>query len=241
MQTLSGPAGRLPDLPGQSVHGRSEPDEAAGASWASEEEEEEELDEDGEEVRKSEYEKMLGKPDHLLPYRGDYCYEGKWRAGGVRTGGVFTARLGRTEPHLHLLKLTTSGANPTLPGLGELAETEAETVARRAAQAKATLKEMLANRLAKESENLASFVYWKRYAERQQKHVRRKTRRGKDELRAIVAELNKPKRVASSDDGDLGAVDDQNLEDEEEPDEGLEEDLENRPQTAADVAQVGGL
>ena len=97
---------------------------------------------------------------------------------------------------------------------------------------------MLASRLAKEQENLASFVYWKRYAERQQKHVRRKTRRGKDELRAIVAELNKPKRVASADDDGGGAVDDQSLEDEEEEDD--EEDG-DRPPTAADVAQEGGL
>jgi hypothetical protein len=246
VQTLSGPAGRLPDLPGQSVHGRSEPKE---------EEEEEEgddddagegggagVDEDGEEVRKSEYEKMMGKPDTLLPYRGDYAYEGKWRAGGVRTGGVFTARLGRTEPHLHLLRLTTSGTNPSLPGLGELAETEAETAARRSAQVKATLKEMLASRLAKERENLTSFVYWKRYAERRQKHVRRKTRRGKDELRAIVAEINKPKRVASSDDDGGGAVDDQSLEDEE-AEEGADDPFgdDGRPATAAEVAQVGGL
>jgi len=162
----------------------------------------------------------------------------------VRSGGVFTARLGRTEPHLHLLRLTTSGANPTLPGLGELAETEAEAAARRAAQAKATLKEMLASRLAKESENLASFVYWKRYAERQQKHVRRKTRKAKDELRAIVAEINKPKRVASSGDDDGGgAVDDQDLDEEEEQADAADymADDPDRPVTAAEVAQVGGL
>jgi hypothetical protein len=153
----------------------------------------------GEEVgggaRVNEYDAMRGDPVQFIPFRGDYCYEGRWRAGGIRTGGVFTKRFGRPEPNLHVLTVTNNGRNPRLPLLAEMTESEDAIARKRAQAAKASTKEVIDKRLLKEAENLASYVYWKRAAEKAQREVRRKTRRGKRQLEEIKAGIKKPERT----------------------------------------------
>ena len=150
------------------------------------------------EKHQTEYEKMQGELVQFIPYRGDYCYEGRWRAGSVRTNGVFTKRFGRPEPNLHVLKFVHNGINPDLPLLVELAAQEEEIARKRSQFAKATLKETIEKRIIKEGENLSSFVYWKRTAETNQKDIKYRTRRGKAQLEEIKAAIKKPERAAGT-------------------------------------------
>ena len=252
LKTLTGTAGALPDLPPASVKGRVIG--RIGPTYAPEElgEEDEEddheveidddLDGDGDgsrgehHPRKSEYEKMKSKSETFLPYRGDYCYEGRWRAGQVRSGGIFTMRLGRTEPHLHHLQLTTSGANSHLPGLGELSEKELELETRRLKELRARNKEALDNRLKKQAENLSSFLYWKRFAERQQKYVRRKTRRAKSAFHQLRDLIKRPARKDDDDDDAVDAIDDEDYGEEE----SKVADDDNRPGSATAEPVIAG-
>lgn len=150
------------------------------------------------EKHQTEYEKMQGDVVQFIPYRGDYCYEGRWRAGMVRTNGVFTKRFGRPEPNLHVLKFVHNGLNPDLPLLAELGPQEEEIARKRTQFAKATLKETIEKRIMKESENLSSYVYWKRTAELNQKDIKYRTRRGKRQLEEIKAAIKKPERAAGT-------------------------------------------
>lgn len=143
----------------------------------------------------TEYQRLQGEPIQFIPYRGDYCYEGRWRAGAVRTGGVFTKRFGRPEPNLHVLNFTHNGKNPHLPVLADLAEQEEDIRNKRATFNRATMREVLEKRLVKEQETLSSWVYWKKFAEKAQKAIRRRTRRGKRQLEEIKAGIKKPERT----------------------------------------------
>jgi hypothetical protein len=175
-------------------------------------------------ARQSEYEKMQGEPVQFIPFRGDYSYEGRWRAGCVRTGGVFTRRFGRPEPNLHTLTFTHNGKNPDFPLLVDLAAREEEVMRKRATFAKETLKETIDKRLIKEAENLSSYVYWKRAAELNQKEIRRRTRRGKKQLEEIKAGIKKPERTLGmgGEEEEKDDYSDESEENSEEEDEGRE-------------------
>jgi hypothetical protein len=153
--------------------------------------------------RQSEYEKMQGDPLHFIPYRGDYCYEGRWRAGGVRTGGLFTRRNGRPEPSFHSLMFTYSGANVRLPLVPELVKAEEAVTRRRSAAARDAHRAVLERRLLREGENMASYAFWKRQADRAMPEVRARTARGRSQLEAIKAAIKKPERLLA----DVGADD----------------------------------
>jgi hypothetical protein len=192
--------------------------------------------------RVSEYEKVLEKPDNFLKYKGDYSYEGRWRAGSVRSGGIFISRKGRTEPHLHVLRNTSSGQNPFCPRLDDLPMIEKEVQQAREKAIALAVKETVQQRLDKQTENLSSYIYWKRLAEKRQRKVRRKTRAAKVDFYAMATDIKKPARVVEKEEGEVsdGEEDDQEVEEEEKEEEvRLDENGNPRPDSAYAEPVVG--
>lgn len=140
--------------------------------------------------KRRKHKRKLGKYnqyDHYdIPYEGDYMFEGEWRGGAPRNGGVFTFRQRRTAPHAHNRYFVHHKKNVHLPGLPELLEKQ-ETLVRgrakvsqwdnvyilmqlsrikvRSSQAKTSEYKRIWNiRKNKEKENLKSYEYWTKVA-----------------------------------------------------------------------------
>jgi hypothetical protein len=163
---------------------------------------------EGEVARVSEYQAMAGDVSELIPFRGDFNYEGRWRAGGVRHGGVFTHRFGRPEPNLHERFLTANGVNRWTPFLSNMPSQEEVILLNRVAETKRVNREVLDKRISKEAVTLESFAYWRRVAVTNTRDVKRVTRRGKSQLAAIKAAIIKPEREMAAEE-DFGDEDDE--------------------------------
>lgn len=148
----------------------------------------------------NEYKAMQGQLNELIPYRGDFGYDGRWRAGTIRQGGVLTIRYGQPEPNTAERQLTTNGVNPLAAALHDLAKTEQEQVRKRTNTAKLVYKAHLEKRLTREAENAASFLYWRKIAAAALIDVKRRTRRGKGQLEEIKEAIAKPERAAGEED-----------------------------------------
>jgi hypothetical protein len=104
------------------------------------------------------------------------------------------------------------------------------------------VKETVQQRLDKQTENLSSYIYWKRLAEKRQRKVRRKTRAAKVDFYAMATDIKKPARVVEKEEGEVsdGEEDDQEVEEEEKEEEvRLDENGNPRPDSAYAEPVVG--
>ena len=127
-----------------------------------------------------------------IRYRGDYEFAGRWCASLPRSGGSFTERRGRPEPHLHRSRALPSGKPWLVPGgFSDLEDREAALMQRRWRLAQASTKLALDNRLAKEALNRASFDYAIHQAEKLLPEVRARNRATKPDVDRLKQALKK--------------------------------------------------
>lgn len=127
-----------------------------------------------------------------MKYAGDYEYAGAWVAGVPRSGGCFTERRGRPEPHTHVAKAIPSGRPVMLPGgFADLDERERILAAQRWKIAQASTKLALDNRLAKEALNRQSFAHVIKEADKLLPEVRARNRAAKHDVDRIKQEVKR--------------------------------------------------
>jgi hypothetical protein len=127
-----------------------------------------------------------------MRYPGDYEYSGPWTAGVPRSGGCFTERRGRPEPHMHRAKPLASGRPVLCPGgFSDLDERECILAEQRWNIAQSSTKLANDNRLAKEALNRQSFQHVVKEADRLLPEVRARNRAAKHDVDRIKQEVQK--------------------------------------------------
>ena len=124
--------------------------------------------------------------DYPLPYKGDFGYEGRFRAGQVWGGGVFIARKGKPPHHAHFRYFAHRLKNVALPPeLTVLPAKEARVEQGRARIRRNTAADIVSRRLTKEAENLKSYKHWRKVAKMNMTAYRTRNREMQEGVRGL--------------------------------------------------------
>jgi hypothetical protein len=135
------------------------------------------------------YRRATAGGKHFIPYRGDYCYEGPWKAGHIRSGGIFTRRRGIADPVAHMRSFTTDSFNRSVPFLGVLQKKETEIASDRQMRHLLMQKSVLEQRQAKESNNIRKYGYWLADAEKHLQAIVQKNYDAQQKVRDVRGQL----------------------------------------------------
>lgn len=132
-----------------------------------------------------------------LPDTGEFRCEGRWRANGIRPGGVFTIRHGKQgRPLDYSFHLASETAADKIPGLFTLMKQETAVYRDRQSRARFVSKSLRDQRAAKEKSNARKYGHWLVTADKKGGEIAAETAASRGYLSQIAESLEARRRNA---------------------------------------------